>query len=422
MNLEKILYIVTSTVLVTFFVLIVFIFSPTSYDGALGDGGKVIYYADNISPSLKKIIDKFNDLNKGKVRVETIDLSFDKFSTNERKELLARYLRSKSSRIDLFSVDIIWVPRFSRWALPLNKWIDSAVVKDIVPDFLPTCYYNDSLVAMPLYIDVALMFYRDDLLKKLDDYEEYSKELANSIGWDRFIGLKSKIEAANNSTGKNKPFYIFQADAYEGLMCSFVELMASQNDQMLTKNGKFTLNEKNAKFSIQFLTDLVHKYKISPIEVTSFKENRSYEYFFENDAFAVRGWPGFMSKETKSFKEKYRGLVKAAPLPHIDGSKPTNVFGGWNLMISKLSNKVPEVIKFIEFLLEDDNQKMMYEEGRVLPVKKSLYSDKAFVNKHQELVFYSKLFKYGVHRPMFEDYTGFSDMLVSRINQAMKRK
>jgi multiple sugar transport system substrate-binding protein len=31
---------------------------------------------------------------------------FQKFSTNERKELLTRSLRSKSDRIDIFSVDL----------------------------------------------------------------------------------------------------------------------------------------------------------------------------------------------------------------------------------------------------------------------------------------------------------------------------
>ena len=138
MNLEKIFYIVASTVLVTVFVLIVFIFSPVSYDENLKKSEKVIYYADNISPALHKIINKFNAEYRGRIRVETIDLSFDKFSTNERKELLARYLRSKSSRIELFSVDIIWVPRFSRWALPLNRLLDSNLVGNIMPHFLPT--------------------------------------------------------------------------------------------------------------------------------------------------------------------------------------------------------------------------------------------------------------------------------------------
>lgn len=418
MNLEKIFYIVASTVLVTVFVLIVFIFSPVSYDENLKKSEKVIYYADNISPALHKIINKFNAEYRGRIRVETIDLSFDKFSTNERKELLARYLRSKSSRIDLFSVDIIWVPRFSRWALPLNRLLDSNLVGNIMPHFLPTSYTNDSLVAIPLYFDIALMFYRDDLLKKVPGYEVFENELAGSITWERFTELKSLVDAANNR--KNKPFYIFQADEYEGLMCSFVEVTTNMNNQISLKNDNISKNDKVAGEAVQFLVDLVHKSKISPVEVTGLKENQSYQYYFDNEGFALRGWPGFLSPSTAALKEEYRSKIKAVPLPHISGSKPAYVFGGWNLMISKFSDNIPEVIRFVNYLLSDENQKFHYEEGNVLPVKRSVYEDAEFTARHPELTFYARLFESGVHRPIFEDYTGLSDIIVKHLNDAIK--
>ena len=81
-----------------------------------------IYYVDNISIAHRHVIDRFNQLNKGKIKVEVINLSFEKFSTNERKELLARYLRSKNDKIDVFAADQIWAHRFARWAEPLDKY------------------------------------------------------------------------------------------------------------------------------------------------------------------------------------------------------------------------------------------------------------------------------------------------------------
>lgn len=418
MNLEKIFYLVASTVLVTVFVLIVFIFSPVSYEENMTMREKVIYYADNISPVMRKIVDRFNKENRGRIRVETIDLPFEKFSTNERKELLARYLRSKSNRIDVFSVDIIWVPRFSRWAKPLNLLFDSTTAGGVVPYFLPTCYYGDSLVAVPHYIDIALMFYRDDLLKKVPGYEAYEKELAASITWERFAALKSAVDLANNRV--NKPFYVFQAEAYEGLMCSFVEVMANLNNPVVIKGGKFGSDSAKTARAIDFITGLVHRIKLSPPEVTGMKENQSYEYFFANDAFAVRGWPGFMGRSNPSFKDEFRGKVKAAPVPHFEGSRPAQVFGGWNLMISNLSQNVPEAMEFVEYLLSDEIQKLHYEEGNILPVKKSVYSDKKFIARHPELQFYQNLFHAGVYRPMFENYTSVSDIIVHHLNEAIK--
>jgi len=156
------------------------------------------------------------------------------------------------------------------------------------------------------------------------------------------------------------------------------------------------------------------------VEVTGMKENQSYDYFFANSGFAVRGWPGFMGKTNTSFREEFRGKIKAAPLPHLRGSKPAQVFGGWNLMISNLSVNVPEALKFVEFLLSDEIQKLHYEEANILPVKKSVYTDEKFIAKHPELSFYSRLFEAGVYRPMFENYTSVSDILVDHLNRAIR--
>ncbi len=75
-----------------------------------------IYFADNMSKAHLTLIDRFNRLHKDEIEIVPIDLPFSKFTTNERKELIARSLRDKDSRIDIFAVDKIWVPRFAKWA------------------------------------------------------------------------------------------------------------------------------------------------------------------------------------------------------------------------------------------------------------------------------------------------------------------
>jgi hypothetical protein len=62
-----------------------------------------VYFADNISHSHKLVIEEFNRLYRGKIEVIPDNLPFEKFSTNDRKELLTRSLRSKSD-IDLHSL------------------------------------------------------------------------------------------------------------------------------------------------------------------------------------------------------------------------------------------------------------------------------------------------------------------------------
>jgi multiple sugar transport system substrate-binding protein len=83
-----------------------------------------IHYVSHISDAHQKVIDRFNKKYEGRIQIESINLPFEKFSTNERKELLARYLRSKSDRIDVFTVDQIWIPRFTKWSLSLDNYFN----------------------------------------------------------------------------------------------------------------------------------------------------------------------------------------------------------------------------------------------------------------------------------------------------------
>lgn len=416
MNIEKFFYIVVSSVLVTVFILFTFIFSPNGLDSDGTSKVKTIYFVDHISSAHQKVIDRFNDKHAGSIKVETIDLSFEKFSTNERKELLARYLRSKNSRIDLFSVDQIWVPRFARWGISFQSLLDSSEISRIMPPALETCYYGDSLVAVPLYVDIAVMFYRDDLLKKLPDYKNVVEEIAASITWERFIQLHKRINDDKN------PFYTFQADDYEGLLCSFTELMANQNKPIADRDGNILIDSPEGKKSLQLLVDLVNKYGVSSKQVVHLKENESYRFFAKNDGIFLRGWPSMYDDDNEFLTEEIRQNLRMAPLPHFQDSRPASVYGGWNLMISRFSEKIPEVLKFAKFLLSEESQKIMYEDGGYLPINLDLYNNADFIDKNPELNFYQKLLQTGVHRPFLTDYTNISDVLSYYFNLAIKNE
>jgi multiple sugar transport system substrate-binding protein len=414
MNIEKVFYIIIGTILAAVLIFFTFVFSPSGEDTRSKSKYKSIYFVDHISSAHQKVIDRFNQKYKGSIKVETINLSFNKFSTNERKELLARYLRSKNNRIDIFSVDQIWVPRFARWAVPLQNFLDSTEISNIIPNALQTCHYKDTLVAVPLYIDIAVMFYREDLLKKLTNYSKIVDELNHSVTWGKFIDLHQK-----NNEVKN-PFYTFQADDYEGLVCSFAEIMANQNKSIIDKNGKILVNSPESRTALKLLVDLVNAYGVSPKEVTHLKENESFRLFGERNGIFLRAWSSMFDDKVEYLTEAARSKLRMTLLPHLENTKPTAVYGGWNLMVSKFSERIPEVIKFAKFLISEESQRIMYEEGGYLPTNKKLYDDTDFVARHKEIIFFKELYKIGVHRPFIEGYTNFSDILSYYINKAIK--
>ncbi len=408
---------VTSTIIVTLVLILGVTFFTTENripTSEAGQGATRFYFVDNISESHRKLIDRFNEEFRGKMEVVAVNLPFSKFSTNERKQLLTKSLRSKSDRIDVFAVDLIWVPRFARWGEPLNHYFSINEREAAIPEAMATCYYNDELIAMPLYIDVGLMYYRKDILSRIPGAAQIAEKLRQSITWEELIAL-------HQAHPEIDPFYTYAAKNFEGLICSFLEGVLTKAPDMF-HTDTLNLNTPAARETLQLLVDLVHKYRMTPPIVTQFDETQNYFYSLENDAFLIRGWPGLIRHYRDSrFRDKLQ-LLEHAALPHWQGYPPASVFGGWNLMISKFSTNKRAAVEFIRFLMRPENQKILFESGGYIPVSRAVYQDSAFLQQNPELKYYRQLMKRGIHRPFLVNYTKISDVLSYYLQAAIRRE
>jgi len=393
--------------------LFIYIFNPFD-DGVFpGESATKIYFADHISDIHKKLIAEFNVSHKGKIEVVPVHLPFEKFTTNERKEILSRYLRS-NDMVDIVSIDQIWVPRFAKWAEPLDSYFRDYVKDSLLTIALKSCYYKDNLVAIPSHIDVAMMYYRKDLVNQLPDHEVLTKKLKKSISWEEFIQLGKKYD--------RNPFYIFQADDYEGLVCGFLEILKGQG-KSLYEDGQLQLNSPEANKALQMLVDLVNRYKIAPPVVSTFRENSSNDYFLKNNGIFLRGWPSFLKEfEKDSLHRDIVTNLEIAALPHFKGKNPVYVLGGWNFMVSKYSNHKKEAVKFIKFLISKQAQKRIYEARQTLPVNAGIYTDECYLTANKNLAFAYQLLNNGFHRPFIEDYTKVSDIISYYLYLAIKKQ
>jgi multiple sugar transport system substrate-binding protein len=376
-------------------------------------GTTEIYFATNFSNAHQKIINRYNELHAGKIKVISIDLPFKVYNTNERKELLIRSLRNKPDRMDLFEVDIIWVKRFAKWCLDLGEFFPINERNKFLSNALISCYEDSSLVALPHYFDIGILYYRDDLLSKMPGYESLKQKLNHSITWKEFIELSRYF-----NTDKH-PFYIFSAEEYEGLVCSFIESILSQNRDFFNQD-KIDLTRPESIKALTTLVNFVSNSTVSPKEVLNFNENSGYEYFLKNDGLFFRGWPNFLKDHKNLYQDeaKTRYLVKAA-LPHFEGNDPGFIIGGWNIMVSKYTDKKNEVGEFLKFLVSDEAQKILYDEGGYLPTLQKFYEDSLYLNIFPELRFIKYLQNYGVHRPLIKDYTRISDIISHYVHRAI---
>jgi multiple sugar transport system substrate-binding protein len=374
-----------------------------------------LYYADNISPSHQFAIDEFNKLYKGKIEVIPVNLPFSKFSTNERKELLTRSLRSKSEKLDIFAVDLIWVPRFAKWSEPLDSYFSVEEKQRLLRDAMKSCIYEKSLVAMPMYLDVGLMYYRRDIIRTLPDAAAIEKRLEESITWDELLRLRRRLGYMH------RPFFMFPAKDFEGLVCNFLELAVGYDPDFLESNT-FHLHSPAASRSLRMMVDFV-KDGTTPQEVTDFDEFLCNTYMLDHDAVFVRSWPDFVQSFRTSYSDTAKlNLIAKAPLPHFPGRPPTSVFGGWNFMVSKSSTKKAEAIEFIRFFQSESTQRMIFERMGYLPAISSVYEDSVFRRTHTELPFFHQLLRHGFHRPALVEYTKVSDIMSHSLHLAIKQE
>jgi multiple sugar transport system substrate-binding protein len=376
-----------------------------------------VYFADNISPAHLDAIERFNREHAGRIEVVPVSLPFSKFSTNERKELLARSLRNKSDRIDIFSVDLIWVPRFSKWSEPMTAKFDSLARKTILPFALESCEYGDTLVAVPLYVDIGLMYYRSDLVRKLPDADSVEERLRRSMTWDEFLALGKRLGLPPGT------LFAFQGDEYEGALCNYFEFLVGR-DSLFFRRDSLDFESPAARQALQDMVDLVYRYRVSPVRVTELDEIRSYQFTLTEGIFAVRGWPNFLESfnATRPDTRPLLSQLRRAALPHPAGGRASCVYGGWNLMVTRNSANKAEAMEFIKFLQREDTQKRFFEIGGYLPTSASVYLDSAYMAKNPVLAYYRQLLDRGFHRPALPAYTQMSDILSHGIHRALLRE
>ncbi|MBN2282159.1 MAG: extracellular solute-binding protein [Candidatus Marinimicrobia bacterium] len=370
-----------------------------------------IHFADNMTAAHVKLIRNFNQHYEGQIEVIPIHLPFEKFTTNERKELIARSLRNKNSKIDIFTVDCISVSRFAKWAEPLKPHLTEIEKNEILPEALQAEAQANQWVSIPLHVDIGVMFYRKDLVTFMDPSGELEKRIKNSITWEELVNLK-----------KGRPLYLFQGYNYEGLICNCMELTGSKNPDIIGQYFE-NLDDLSIQQSCHFLYDLIYTYQIVPREVTGYDENAVYMHAISENIPFFRGWPGFLREIDDypggtALKEK----IGIAPVPHFQGKNITSVFGGWNLMLSKNSKHKAAAILFLKFILSDEAQKILFQEAGYLPIKPNLYHDDNLLKEYPYLSEIRRMMKNGIYRPYIPNYTVKSDILSTAVNQSLKQE
>ncbi|HWT59323.1 MAG TPA: ABC transporter substrate-binding protein [Rhizobium sp.] len=311
-------------------------------------------------------------------------------SSSEQFSQYRLWLAAGNKDIDVYQTDVIWAPQLADQFIDLKE-----ATKDVVGQFFPSIIasqtVNGRLVALPLFTDAPALFYRKDLLDK------YGKQPPKT--WDEMATTAKEVQDKERQAGQKDLWgYVFQGNSYEGLTCNALEwVKSSGGGQIVETDGTISINNEKAAAAIERAKGWIGT--ISPPGVLAYQEEESRGVWQTGNAVFMRNWPYAYSLGNGA-DSAVKGKFDVMTLPvAAAGDKPSSTLGGWNLAVSKHSEKQEAAIALVKFLASKDVQKARAVELSNLPTLTDLYDDKDVAAAQPFMPNWKPIFQDAVPRP-----------------------
>jgi len=346
-----------------------------------------------------------------------VDILRQPTDTDQRRQGLVISLKSKKNDPDVFLMDVAWIAQFaaSNWLDVLDDHarkdsMDLEVFFSKVVNLADR--YKGALIALPVYVDGGLLYYRKDLL------ERYGIKKPPET-WEELIEYSIKVQEDIRKTNPNFYGFVWQGAQYEGLICNFLEFAVSNGGGIIFKDNKVLLNIPENIEAARLMNELITKYKISPPSTfTEMKEEEVRAYFELGNALFERNWPYAWSLH-QSQDSSVRGKVGIAKLPHFKSGKSVSTLGGWHIGISKYSDAKELSWEFVKFVTSYNTQKRLAMELGWNPGRVDIYGDREALRKLPHFASLRDVFVNAHPRPLLPYYTQISDVLQRYINAVL---
>jgi len=331
--------------------------------------------------------------------------------TDQRRQGLVIALNARQSEPDVFLMDVAWLGLFvaSHWLEPLDDRVDAAPFFQRVIDLVDR--HQGHLMALPVYLDCGLLYYRRDLLEKfgLPGPPET---------WPELLSYARTVQDAMRKTNPRFYGFVWQGAQYEGLVCNFMEFSGSRGGFM-RQDGRLRLDAAANRAALNFMRDLIWQYRVSPPSTyTEMKEEQVRLYFQAGNALFERNWPYAWSLH-QSPGSKVRDKIGLAPLPAPVDGRRVSTLGGWHIGLSRYSVRKPQALKFIRFVTSYDTQKKIMQRMGWNPGREDLYAAPEILKQAPHYRQLKAVFQHAVPRPLLPYYTQVSAIVQRNLNSVL---
>lgn len=341
------------------------------------------------TPATKAAVDAFNASQK-KYKVEWQQFTNDSAQMHDQ---LLTSLSSGSSDYDVISLDVVWAGEFAAagYIAPLDVKMSEAGYKktDFNKGSMDSGNYQGKQYTLPFFPDLALLYYRSDIVSK----EDGAKLVSGNYTFDDLYKMAEKYKGQKGTADG----YAFQAKQYEGLTCNANE---------------FTANFQDIKGGLESMKKFTSS-KLVPADILNYNEGSTDASFKNGKSVFSRNWPyqyGLVKAGDVAVKTNQVGV---APLPK------GGCVGGWLLGMNAKSKNPDGAWEFIKYLAGPEGQKVMSTQGGYLPGYNALITDSAVTaaNPLLSMEGFQKAMSTTIARPVSGQYSKTSDTIQINVHK-----
>ena len=334
-------------------------------------------------------------------------------SSTAYHDLLTQKLKNRDATVDVFFMDVIWVPEFAAagWARPLDKQFMPAMREEFLPATLAVGQYGEHYYGVPSRIDAGLLYYRQDLLDK------YGFTAPST--WEELVRQAEHIVAEERAVNPTLRGYSAAFKQYEGLVCHMLEFIAGQGGMLLSRDGaKSALAAPEALAAVRFVRERMIGRLASRAALT-YQEPEALSVFAQGHAVFHRNWPYAWELANNPSRSTIAGKVGVTSLPGAVTERPAATLGGWLYGISAYSQHPDEAWAFIEFLSSHVTQKKFAQEAGIAPSRRALFSDPELLQARPQLSNHFAVLQSATARPRSPVYPAISHLLQRYFSRAL---
>jgi multiple sugar transport system substrate-binding protein len=251
--------------------------APGCGGGGEGSGQVVFASLPDGSGSIQKLIDKFNEQNKGKVQVSHQEINLE---TREYFDRLKTEFQAGGGEIDVIGGDVPWTAEFAEngWIVDVSSRFPEGEQGKFVNGQIQSLTYQGMIWGKPWFADAGLLYYRKDLLE-LSGFSEPPQT------WEELKEMAKRVLQASGT----RYGFVFQGANNETGVCNGLEYIWTHGGEVLD-GDKVIIDSPESVAGLTTEQSMISD-GVAPQAVANYTFLESHTAFLNGDAVFCRNWP-----------------------------------------------------------------------------------------------------------------------------------